>query len=170
MMGALHGLAADLFQIAYVVPNLEAAEFHFSTAFGIRHFERLSGVELGEGCRHRGATADATLDLAIGYAGDMQIELVFPAQGQSIHREFLDQGRSGLHHLGFLVDDFAAATDHLGALGLPCLADGVLDGGMRVEFAYFDATAHAGSFVEILRFDDAAHAFMAEIKTKGRSR
>jgi len=167
MTGKLAGLASALFQVAYVVPDLAAAERFFGATLGVPYFERLAGVALGAGCRHRGAAADATLDLAIGYAGETQIELVYPARGASIHREFLEAGRTGLHHLGFLVPDFAATTAELRAQGLTCVADGVLAGGMRVEFAYFDATAEAGSFLEILSFDDAARAFMNEIKRKG---
>lgn len=169
MSAALESLGDRLFQVAYVVPDLPAAEQFFASTLGVRHFERLPGVELGDGCTHRGVRADATLDLAIGYAGDTQIELVHPARGASIHREFLDAGRSGLHHLGFLVDDFAGTTARLREQGLACVAEGLLDTGMRVEFAYFDATAQAGSFLEILAFDEAAHAFMDEIQRKGRS-
>lgn len=169
MSAALETLGGCLFQVAYVVPDLSAAERFFASALGVRHFERLAGVELGEGCTHRGARADASLDLAIGYAGDTQIELVYPARGASIHREFLDAGRSGLHHLGFLVDDFAGATASLRAQGLTCVAEGLLETGMRVEFAYFDATAQAGSVLEILAFDAAARAFMNGIQQKGRS-
>jgi len=161
-------LAPHFFQVAYVVPDLAAAERRFRTVMGVPHFERLRDVALGEGCRHRGLPADAAVHLALGFLGDVQVELIEPARGQSIYAEFLDAGRTGLHHVAFLVPDFAATTAALAAAGLPLLADGVLAGAMRVEFAYFDATSDGASCIEILGFDDAAHAFMAELKTKGR--
>ena len=160
-------LAPHFFQVAYVVRDLAAAEAWCRSAMGVRYFERMENVELGATCRHRGGPADATLHLSLGFAGDVQIELIEPGRGESIHAEFLASGRTGLHHVGFLVPDFAAATAHLTAQGVTCVSDGVLEGGMRVEFAYFDAENAAASVIEILGFDEAAHAFMAELKRKG---
>ena len=160
-------LAKHFFQVAYVVPDLAAATERFRATMGVPYFERLENVTFGAGCRHRGQPAEAAAHLALGYLGEVQVELIEPVRGRSIYSEFLDAGNTGLHHVAFLVPDFAAATAALATSGLECIADGVLEGGMRVEFAYFDATAEAGSFLEILSFDDAAHAFMAELKRKG---
>lgn len=159
-------LAEQVFQVAYVVRDLAAAERRVQAMMGVRYFERLEDVTLGAGCRHRGQPADASVHLALGYLGDLQIELIQPVHGTSIYSEFLDAGQAGLHHVAFVVPDVAAATAALTASGASCIADGVLEGGMRVEFAYFDGTPEA-SCIEILGFDDAAHAFMAEIKRKG---
>ena len=160
-------LAPHFFQVAYVVPDLARGEEWFRRTWGVPYFERMENVTLGDGCRHRGRPADATLHLSLGFAGDTQIELVQPVRGESIHAEFLAEGRTGLHHVGFVVPDFAATTRQLADQGVRCVADGVLAGGMRVEFAYFDAGADAASVIEILGFDDAARAFMAELKAKG---
>ncbi len=155
------------FQVAYVVPDLGEAEEWFRRTMGVGYFERMEGVELGDTCRHRGAVSDATLDLSIGYLGDTQLELVRPARGASIHREFLDAGGRGLHHLGFVVEDFSATIGHLGQLGMSPVADGVLETGMRVEFAYFECTDVYASVIEVLGFDDAARAFMEDLRRKG---
>jgi catechol 2,3-dioxygenase-like lactoylglutathione lyase family enzyme len=161
-------LRDHFFQIAYVVPDLAAAERWFGETMGVARFQRLEGVELGATCRHRGAVADAVLDLSLGYLGDTQIELIRPGRGESIHREFFAAGGRGLHHLGFAVPDFAAALRHLRECGMQPVADGVLDTGMRVEFAYFECADAAASVIEILGFDDAARAFMDALREKGR--
>jgi catechol 2,3-dioxygenase-like lactoylglutathione lyase family enzyme len=98
----------------------------------------------------------------------VQVELIEPVRGRSVYREFLDTGHRGLHHVAFVVPDFPATTARLAGQGLECVTEGVLEGAMRVDFAYFDAGPHAGSMIEILGFDAAAHAFMAELKRKGR--
>jgi methylmalonyl-CoA/ethylmalonyl-CoA epimerase len=165
---ATASLAPYFFQVAYVMEDLAAGARWFQAAMGVPHFERLDHVTFGATCRFRGGVADAAVHLALGFAGDVQIELIEPVRGRSVYREFLDAGHRGLHHVAFLVPDFAAATAGLAAQGLECVAEGVLDGAMRVEFAYFDAGPHAGSMIEILGFDEAAHAFMAELKRKGR--
>ncbi len=160
-------LRDSFFQVAYVVPDLAEAEEWFRQTMGVGYFERMDGVELGATCRHRGAPADAVLDLSIGYMGDTQLELVRPVRGESIHREFLDAGGRGLHHLGFAVPDFAVAIDQFRSDGMEPVAEGVLDTGMRVEFAYFECTDAYASVIEILGFDDAAQAFMDDLRRKG---
>jgi methylmalonyl-CoA/ethylmalonyl-CoA epimerase len=157
-------LAPYFFQVAYVVPDLGAAERWFQQAMGVRRFTRMDGVELKAGCRHRGRPSDAAISLSLGWLGDTQLELVQPLRGESIHAEFLAAGRTGLHHVAYAVPDFAAAAAGLAGQGLVPVAEGVLDTGMRVEFAYFDCTGDGASFVELLGFDAAAHAFMAQLK------
>ncbi len=155
------------FQVAYVVPDLVEAEDWFRRTMGVRHFSRMEGIELGDTCRHRGEYADSVLDLSLGYLGDIQLELIRPVRGASLHREFVDAGGRGLHHLGFLVPDFGAAIEHLRSTGMEPVADGVLDTGMRVEFAYFECNDGHASVIEILGFDDAARAFMDGLRQKG---
>lgn len=167
-IGAFELLGEHFFQIAYVVPDLDAAESWFRKTMGVPYFLRMEGVEIGAGCHHRGAPADAALDLSLGYVGDTQIELIRPRRGDSIHSEFVAAGGRGLHHLGFAVPDYAATLRHLGEHGMQAVAGGVLDTGMRVEFAYFECTDAAASVIEILGFDDAARAFMDELRRKGR--
>jgi catechol 2,3-dioxygenase-like lactoylglutathione lyase family enzyme len=161
-------LAPYFFQVAYVMDDIAAGARWFQATMGVAHFERLEHVTFGATCRFRGGPADSAAHLALGFAGDVQIELIEPAGGRSVYQEFLDAGHRGLHHVAFLVPDFSATTAGLAAQGLACVTEGVLEGGMRVEFAYFDAGPHAGSMIEILGFDAAAHAFMAELKRKGR--
>ena len=168
MAKALTDLAPFFFQVAYVVSDLAEAEEWFGRVFGVRYFERMEGVALREGCRHRGAPADGVLDLSLGFFGVTQLELVRPAAGKTIHGEFQAAGGSGLHHVAFVVPDFAATTARLTAeLGEPA-ADGVITGGMRVDFAYYECTSAAASTIEILGFDDAAREFMTELKQKSR--
>jgi hypothetical protein len=160
-------LAPHFFQVAYVLDDLARGMAWFQRTMGIPRFERLDDVAFGPTCRYRGGPADSAAHIALGFAGDVQVELIEPVRGRSIYREFLDAGRSGLHHVAYLVPDFAAATARLAATGLACVCDGVLAGAMRVEFAYFDAGRHGGSLIEILGFDDAARAFMAALKNNG---
>ena len=160
-------LAPYFFQVAYVMDDIAAGARWFQATMGVPHFERLENVAFGETCRFRGGPADSAAHLALGFAGDVQIELIEPVRGHSIYQEFLDAGQRGLHHVAFLVPDFAAATSRLAAQGLECITEGVLAGAMRVDFAYFDAGPEGGSVIEILGFDEAAHAFMADLKAKG---
>lgn len=168
MASAVTDLAPFFFQVAYVVPDLAEAEAWFKRVFGVRYFERMEGVTMGDGCRHRGGPSDGVLDLSLGFFGVTQVELVKPAGGTSIHGEFQAAGGTGLHHVAFVVPDFAATTARLtGELGTPA-ADGVIEGGMKVDYAYYECTGAAASTIEVLGFDEAARHFMAELKQKSR--
>ncbi len=168
MTSASGVLSGAFFQVAYVVPDLGEAEAWFASVMGVPYFERMEGVELGDTCRHRGQVADAVLDLSLGYIGDTQVELIRPGRGASLQKEFYAGGGRGLHHLGFAVDDFAATTARLGELGMQPIAEGRLDTGMVVEFAYYDCESAGASVIEVLGFDDAARSFMDELRKKGR--
>jgi methylmalonyl-CoA/ethylmalonyl-CoA epimerase len=163
MNDVLAGLAPNLFQVAYVVRDMEAAEQWFKSILGVPSFFRMANVEVGEGCSYRGQPADYASNLSLGYLGDIQIELIEPVRGPSPYTEFLDQKGPGLHHLAFLVPDFEATVAFLGDSGLELVSDGQLGPGS--QFAYFDCGAEGFSVIEILGFDQAIRGFMDQIKS-----
>jgi methylmalonyl-CoA/ethylmalonyl-CoA epimerase len=88
-------------QIGFVVRHLEAAIKLYEPLFG--PFRCMDGsVQAAE---YRGRIADAELKLAFGWSGDVEIELIEWVSGDSPHREFIESGREGMHHLHFRVDD-----------------------------------------------------------------
>jgi catechol 2,3-dioxygenase-like lactoylglutathione lyase family enzyme len=163
---ALGTLAPHFFQAAYVVPEIGAAEDWFRRVLGVPYFLRMPNIVLGDTCRHRGRPADAAMHISLGYARDVQIELIESVRGPSIYSEFLDAGRTGLHHVAFAVPDFTRTMRSLRDAGMAPVADGCLSTGMRVDFAYFDCSSAGASMIEILGFDAAARSFMEDLKTR----
>jgi methylmalonyl-CoA/ethylmalonyl-CoA epimerase len=161
---ALETLAPHFFQVAYVVPEIAAAEDWFRRTLGVPYFLRLPNVVLGETCTHRGQRANAEVHLGLGYMGDTQVELIESVRGPSIYSEFNDGGHGGLHHLGFAVPDFTETIETLRSTGMNPVADGFLETEMRIDFAYFDCTGAGASMIEILGFDAAARQFMEQLK------
>jgi hypothetical protein len=45
------------------------------------------------------------LEIAFGRSGDLEIELIEWQGGESPHREFIERGGEGMHHVQFRVDD-----------------------------------------------------------------
>jgi hypothetical protein len=66
---------------------------------------------------YRGRTADAQLDIAIGHSGPLEIELIQWLGGESPHREFIERGREGMHHVQYRVEDADAWIARLQPLG-----------------------------------------------------
>ncbi|AMN47018.1 hypothetical protein ACG33_07890 [Steroidobacter denitrificans] len=154
------------FQTAYVVRDLAAAEKWFGRILSVPAWTTME-IVLGEGCYYRGKPADSSMKLSLGYAGDVQIELIEPARGASIYEEFIEKKGYGLHHIAFSVPDFEEAVKMLTSRGLTAMSSGVLsDGG--VKFAYFDCEDAGASVIEILGFDAATTEFMEKMKVDAR--
>jgi hypothetical protein len=100
---------------------------------------------------YRGRPAELSFAVALNELTP-QTEYIQPLAGESVYREFLDAGGSGLHHLGFGVDDIAAATEKLDRAGFEPVFHGrglgrYEDGG----FAYFDTSKLLGFWLELLQ-------------------
>jgi methylmalonyl-CoA/ethylmalonyl-CoA epimerase len=101
-------------QVGFVVPDLGVAISLYEPLFG--SFEI---VEYGriEGAFFRGQPAPYEIRMGIGYSGELELELIEWVSGDTPHKEFLDAGRSGMHHLSFTVDDLDAVVERGRRLG-----------------------------------------------------
>ncbi len=100
-------------QVGFVVHDLDAAIARYGPLFG--PFHRIDGSV--QGCDFRGRTADVELDIAFGRSGTLEIEFIQWRGGDSPHAEFTRQGREGMHHLRFRVEDVDAWIAKAGAIG-----------------------------------------------------
>ena len=66
---------------------------------------------------YRGAEEECDMRLAFGKSGDVEIELIEWVSGGCPHKEFLDAGGEGMHHLRFIVQDLESKVVEAGALG-----------------------------------------------------
>ncbi len=151
-------------QICWVTGDIEATERLLSDQFGVRAWTRIPDVEFGpETTTLRGAPVRFTAHISLGYAGDLQLELIQPVDGPTIHAEFLAQRGPGLHHVCFEVDDVDTACAAAEAAGLPVLMRGsMMDG--EIEFAYVDGSSGGAPYVELARVGPQMQAFYAAVK------
>lgn len=98
----------DLDQVGFVVHNLEQALTMYEPMFG--PFTRMDPGPMTYD--YRGSQEECTMRLAFGKSGEVEIELIEWVSGGCPHKEFLDAGREGMHHLRFIVDDLDV---HVGA-------------------------------------------------------
>jgi methylmalonyl-CoA/ethylmalonyl-CoA epimerase len=75
-------LPGTLFQIGYVVPNLDAALTHLNSKLGAPRFMVLREIVVENGW-FRGAPAVINHSMAFGYVGDVQYEVIEPVAGKS---------------------------------------------------------------------------------------
>jgi len=82
---------------------------------------------------------------------DPQIELIEPLDDRSLYAQWLADGRGGLHHLGYLVDNLASATDAMRAAGFTVLAGGWGNGADGSGgFCYYDTIEAIGYIAEAI--------------------
>jgi Glyoxalase/Bleomycin resistance protein/Dioxygenase superfamily len=147
-------------QIAWVTRDLDATEKALTTLLGAKKWIRLPGVHFGpDACTYRGRPADFVADISLSYAGDTQLELIAPVQGESIYTEFLDRAGAGLHHICIEADDVERAVAERNAA---VVQRGVMPGGM--EFAYISADDAGVPYIEIAHISPEIRAFFDYIK------
>jgi Glyoxalase/Bleomycin resistance protein/Dioxygenase superfamily len=150
-------------QIAWVTTDLDATEKALSGLLGAKKWIRLPGVPFGpDGCTYRGRPADFVADIALSYAGDMQLELIAPVSGENIYTEFLGRHGAGLHHICVETDDMAAALKNATERGAEVVMQGMMPGGM--EFAYISAPRSGVPYIEIAQLTPEIRQFFEYIK------
>jgi len=135
-----------IFQHAYFVIDLEEAahawqRLHGAGPFFVAEHHRCDKFQ------YRGTTAEADVSYAFGYLGENQIQLIQQHDDTpSIYRDMYAPGEQGFHHVGCLVNDFAAARARLLEAGFTNACELWAD---EVNAAYFDTRSVNGGFTEI---------------------
>ena len=156
-------LPGTLFQIGYVVPNLDAALAHLNTMLGAPRFMVLRDIVVENGW-FRGAPATISHSMAFGYVGDVQFGIIENVAGKSTYSEFLERvPEGGVHHLGYSVEDYDAATADLLARGYRPVQRGTFG---DTKFGYFETSDDPGTVTEIVYLDPNVRGMFASIKAQ----
>ena len=95
----------------------------------------------------RGRESQVTIQIATSRLGNTRIELIKWIDGECSYKEFLDQGKEGLHHIAVYVDDADPYIEEFKKNGI-----GILESGhyINVRFTYLDTEEKFGFIVELL--------------------
>lgn len=160
MTEAAHG---PIQQIAYIVPDLDAGIDHWVETMRVGPFFKFDPIQFPQSDR-AGVPAPLSIQAAIAYAGDVQIELIKPI-GPSIFQEFLDQGRGGVHHFCVLTDDFQLGQEDLEARGGVKLQGAMMPDGS--EIGYFEMPGNP-VLVELACLRPAVLDLFGMVKSRSR--
>jgi len=94
------------------------------------------------------------LEVALGYAGDAQIEILGPGQGTEHYARALVDTDIAFHHVGIFQRGVDKLAVTLTGAGYPEVVRlGVAIGkALRIDIRYFDSRAEHGVYVELLDF------------------
>jgi hypothetical protein len=153
--------ADRLFQIGYVVPNLGDAMRYFHHKLGVPKFLVIENTSLQDQ-KYLGKAADFRQSIAFCFSGATQIELIEPLSGVSTYSEFLKaHPEGGVQHLGYRVDDIAAATGAMIEKGYRVVQSGRAG---NTRLAYFHTTPMFGTAIELLDIEPAELATFERLR------
>lgn len=100
-------------QVGFVVKDLDAAVALYEPMFG-----PFSIMDVGPMTyNYRGAEEECDMRIAFGRSGDVEIELIQWLRGGCPHKESIEAGREGMHHLRFRIQDLDKKVAEAEALG-----------------------------------------------------
>jgi len=149
--GTLPHALGPVTQLGFVVRDVEAAMQHWINVFGAAPF---LCIENGPSrplpvSYMRGEASSVDIKFALGYLGDLQIELIEQRNSApSPYREFLDAGREGLQHFDVQVNDYEKAVSLLKGAGYRSVYEIRVAEGLPI--AYYESPSFYGPMVELV--------------------
>lgn len=138
----------DVIQLAYFPTDFDAAMKYWIETIGVGPFFVLNDVRLID-MKYKGQPTDAPFTMAIGYWGDIQIELIKTAStAPSLYAgEYAVRDR--LHHVCVFVDSIAEARRACAEAGAEVIVEGKV--GEDGEVIYVDPGQGPGFVIEYLQ-------------------
>lgn len=135
-------------QLAYFPSDFDAAIDYWVSTVGVGPFFVMNDIRLGE-MKYKGKPTDAVFSLAIGYWGDIQIELIKTdsTEPSLFHGEYAV--RDQLHHVCVFVDDIEQARSACAEAGAEVIVEGKV--GEDGEVIYVDPGQGPGFVIEYLQ-------------------
>jgi len=162
-MGLVEG---PIFQICWVVDDIDAAETWFTENFGVPAWTRFSDLRFDpDTCSYRGKPADYSIHISLGYAGEQQLELIQPISGESLYSEHITRCGPGLHHVAWIPDDFDATIAQAEAGGIEITQRGTFGG---MDYAYLDCSAGGAPHVELMKLTPEMRTFFDTLRDAHR--
>ena len=134
-------------QVGMVVKDIDKVIEFYSSTFGIGPWVVREG-EYRE-LKVRDKIYSCKTKVAWANFGPIELELFQVREGRSLHSEFLDKGREGVHHLGFFVskEEKERIIAELAKTGI-----NVVQAAKRpnVSYAFLDTEKIGGVFFELI--------------------
>ncbi len=148
-------------QVAYVVEDLDSALRYWIDIMKAGPFFVFEHAQM-EDQRYRGGASNVDVTLAVGNSGDVQIELIYCENDEpSVYKEFLDAGKSGVHHVGLMPENYAQTCALYQSLGCEPAFECSISG---TKLVYFDTVAQLGHFTELWERSESFLQFQAVVR------
>ena len=131
-------------QLGFVYKDIEKQARIFESLFNVPKFALIP--EFNNVVKYRGKDSNVRTKICISRQFDTQLELNQHIEGDCLYKEFLDQGREGLHHISLFVDDLDSYIEYFKGKGYDVIYAGSIG---KQDWAYFNTEETLGLFLEI---------------------
>ena len=128
----------EVHHVAIAVADLDDALAEYRDTFGVT-------------VDHRETVADEGVEVAVLTVGGSRLQLMAPVDDDSWLVEFLDGQSSGLNHIGFTVDDCAAALAELASRGYELVDEEPTNGPAGSLTAYVHPPDQPGTLIQLVQ-------------------
>ncbi len=135
---ATSGLLTEIDHIAIAVKDLDAAIAYYKDAFGAE-------------VTHREVVESDGVDEALIKVADSYIQLLTPFTDSSPLAKFMERNGEGLHHVGYRVDDCAAALAAMVAAGATPIDQAPRPGSRGTTVAFVHPKGSFGTLIELVQ-------------------
>ena len=125
-------------QLGFVVPDMEKGMDFYGAAYNIKKWFRPTNDPHGELFFKGKPFEDEKYDMALGYCGRTEIELITVGDVDNLYSRYLKMNPAGgLHHISFFVRDLDKWIEEYKAKGYEVTQNGVVNGKRsKCRFAY----------------------------------
>ena len=132
-------------QLGYVYKDVEAQAKIMEEQYGMKKFAILE-EKAPVVYNFRGKDCTFSTKIAFSRFFNLQIELIQWIEGDCIFKEFIDEGKEGLHHLGVYVTDLEAHVEEFKKRGFEVIFTGARG---KQHVAYLDTLDSFGIYIEL---------------------
>jgi methylmalonyl-CoA epimerase len=131
-------LLTEIDHIAIAVNDLEAAIAYYRDTFGAE-------------VDHREVVESDGVEEALLKVADSYVQLLTPIRDDSPVAKYLERKGEGLHHIGYRVDDCAAALDAVKAQGGRVIDEAPRPGSRGTTVAFVHPKTAFGTLIELVQ-------------------
>jgi methylmalonyl-CoA/ethylmalonyl-CoA epimerase len=131
-------MLTEIDHVAIAVNDLEAA---------IDYYERAYGVKV----EHREIVERDGVEEALLRVADSYVQLLTPVRDDSTVAKYLERKGEGLHHIGYRVDDCAAALASMVAAGATPIDQAPRPGSRGTTVAFVHPRGSFGTLIELVQ-------------------
>ncbi|MFW9785364.1 MAG: VOC family protein [Candidatus Heimdallarchaeota archaeon] len=132
-------------QLSFVYKDIKEQAKIMEEIYRIPKFAQMENIT-HQNATFRGKEVTITTDYAFSRLINVQIELQQWKSGECLFKEFIDQGKEGLHSIGIYVDDLDAYINEFKKIGINIIQTGQVG---KQKFAYLDTEKTFGFLLEI---------------------
>ena len=131
-------LLTEIDHVAIAVNDLEAAIAYYRDTFGAE-------------VDHREVVESDGVEEALLKVADSYVQLLTPTRDDSPVAKYLERKGEGLHHIGYRVDDCAAALDAVKAQGGRVIDEAPRPGSRGTTVAFIHPKTAFGTLIELVQ-------------------